>query len=63
MWQQRMRARGWIIATDGQYGPKSAATCRAFQVEFHSNPAPGLAVDGQVGAHTWAGAWAIPVTR
>lgn len=62
-WQQRMALRGWHITVDGQYGPESAAVCRAFQTEFHTSPAPGLAVDGQVGIHTWTGAWAIPVTR
>jgi peptidoglycan hydrolase-like protein with peptidoglycan-binding domain len=48
LWQQRMRDRGWPITVDGAYGPKSAATCRAFQQEKH------LGVDGVVGPATWA---------
>lgn len=62
-WQQRMRDRGWIITVDGWYGEQSAKVCTAFQTQFKDAPAPGLAVDGIVGPHTWAAAYTIPITR
>lgn len=55
MWQQRMRDRGWTIAVDGVYGPKSQTVCTAFQREFR------LVVDGIVGKATWHAAWERPV--
>lgn len=55
-WQQRMRDRGWSIAVDNKYGPKSAAVAHAFQAE------KGLQVDGIVGPQTWAAAWSAPIT-
>lgn len=55
-WQQRMAQRGWRIAVDGIYGPRSAAVARQFQAE------KGLAVDGLVGPQTWRAAWRLPVT-
>jgi hypothetical protein len=60
-WQKRMAARGWRISADGWYGQQSHDVCWAFQTEFHTSPAPGLAIDGEVGRFTWAGAWEIPV--
>lgn len=56
IWQQRMRDRGWRIAVDGIYGPRSAEVARAFQREKR------LQVDGIVGPATWAAAWLSPVT-
>ncbi|MEU8919524.1 N-acetylmuramoyl-L-alanine amidase [Kitasatospora sp. NPDC048545] len=56
LWQQHMAARGWSISADGKYGPKSAATCRAFQAD------KGLEQDGVVGAKTWAATWNSPIT-
>src|SRR5699024_4508114 len=50
-WQQRMRDRGWTINPDGLYGPQTRKVARAFQSE------KGLAVDGLIGAKTWAAAW------
>jgi hypothetical protein len=55
-WQQKMKDRGWNIAVDGTYGPKSQAVCRSFQSEKH------LAVDGKVGPQTWQATWTSPVT-
>jgi peptidoglycan hydrolase-like protein with peptidoglycan-binding domain len=56
-WQARMAARGWSgLSMDGQYGPQSDKTCRAFQGE------KGLPVDGKVGPQTWAATWTSPVT-
>ncbi|HEX2312561.1 MAG TPA: CHAP domain-containing protein [Thermomonospora sp.] len=55
-WQERMRRRGWRLAADGVYGPRSAEVCRAFQAE------KGLEPDGVVGPLTWAAAWTAPVT-
>lgn len=55
-WQQRMRDRGWTIAVDGWYGPKSDRVCRAFQADKN------LEVDGIVGRQTWDAAWTAPVT-
>lgn len=55
-WQTRMRARGWMIAVDGAYGPASESVCRQFQAE------KGLEVDGIVGPTTWHAAFAAPVT-
>ncbi len=54
-WQARMRERGWSIAADGIYGPKSATVARAFQREHR------LRVDGIVGPATWSAAWEAPV--
>jgi hypothetical protein len=66
-WQQRMADRGWRITVDDQYGPQSAAVCTAFQSEKHGQgwvavDGQLLAVDGIVGANTWAAAWTAPVT-
>ncbi|QKW40723.1 peptidoglycan-binding protein [Actinomadura sp. NAK00032] len=48
--------RGWRIAADGAYGPRSESVCRSFQAE------KGLAVDGIVGPATWRAAWEAPIT-
>ncbi|GAA0970555.1 MULTISPECIES: peptidoglycan-binding domain-containing protein [Actinocorallia] len=55
-WQHRMRQRGWNIAVDAHFGPKSEAVAKAFQKEKH------LAVDGMVGKKTWAATWEEPIT-
>jgi hypothetical protein len=56
VWQTQMVRRGWHLAADGKYGPRSARICRLFQRE------KGLAVDGRVGPLTWQAAFARPVT-
>uniref|UniRef100_UPI002AD232AC peptidoglycan-binding domain-containing protein n=1 Tax=Frankia sp. Cr1 TaxID=3073931 RepID=UPI002AD232AC len=55
-WQGQMRARGWAIDVDGQFGPRTATVTWAFQAE------KGLAVDGRVGPVTWAAAWTAALT-
>lgn len=55
-WQQQMKARGWSISVDGQYGPASQSIARQFQQE------KGLGVDGKVGPQTWAATWNTPTT-
>ena len=46
-WQARMVERGYPLAVDGKYGPKSKAACKAFQRQR------GLDIDGIVGPITW----------
>lgn len=55
-WQAHMRARGWRIAVDGDYGPASARVCAEFEAE------KGLRVDGKVGPVVWAATWRARVT-
>ena len=55
-WQAQMAKRGWPLAVDGIYGPRSADTCRSFQAE------KGLTADGVVGPLTWEATWTAPVT-
>lgn len=45
--QQRLKDRGWTIAVDGDFGPKTRAVVVAFQQE------KGLQPDGIVGPKTW----------
>jgi peptidoglycan hydrolase-like protein with peptidoglycan-binding domain len=61
-WQARMRDRGWDLIPDGDYGPRSAEVCEAFQRECL---AEGLAIgpaDGIVGGRTWRATWEKPLT-
>ena len=55
-WQQRMKARGWVIEPDGLYGPQTNKVTVQFQRE------KGLKVDGRIGPATWAAAWTAPIT-
>ena len=57
-WQRQMLKRGWsgLGAADGLYGAKTKRVAQQFQRE------KGLAVDGLIGAATWAAAWSEPVT-
>jgi hypothetical protein len=57
LWQERMQQRGWPITVDGFFGAQSAAVARAFATEKGIHEGLG----GEVGAHTWAGAWKLPV--
>jgi hypothetical protein len=51
-WQQRMSDRGWDIAADGRYGPKSAHVAARFAAEKKLRTAPGT-VDHALWASTW----------
>jgi Putative peptidoglycan binding domain len=55
-WQTQMKARGWSITPDGDFGQKSNTVCRQFQAEKH------LGVDGKVGPQTWSTSWSASVT-
>ncbi|ASU85945.1 peptidoglycan-binding domain-containing protein [Nocardiopsis gilva YIM 90087] len=55
-WQRRMRDRGWSLAADGLYGPRTRSVALAFQREKH------LAIDGLIGPETWRAAWTSPIT-
>jgi peptidoglycan hydrolase-like protein with peptidoglycan-binding domain len=63
MWQAYMAWRGWRLTVDGRYGDASEAVCRAFQTECNAEGYPVGAVDGVVGARTWAATKSKPVTR
>ena len=49
-WQERMRARGWPITVDGEYGPRSEAICRQFR---RRGPARRRSGRAQYLARTW----------
>jgi hypothetical protein len=57
VWQSRMRARGWDIAVDGRYGPRSAHVAARFAAE---KQLPVQA--GTVDATVWNAAWQLPVS-
>ncbi len=46
-WQTRLAELGYVLVTDGVYGPRSKAACSAYQKEH------GLHADGIVGPATW----------
>lgn len=54
--QRRFRNRNWVIAVDGDYGPKTESVVTRFQRE------KGLTVDGLTGAVTWRAAWTERIT-
>ena len=55
-WQAQMRKRGWSLAADGLYGPRTASVARSFQRDKR------LAQDGLIGKQTWDAAWNSKVT-
>ena len=54
--QQRLKARGWKITVDGEFGAQTDRIVRAFQKD------KGLTVDGEVGPQTWRALWTTPIT-
>jgi len=56
--QSRLKARGWNVKVDGDFGKTTEGIVRQFQAEKH------LGVDGKVGPQTWAAIFATAnVTR
>ena len=55
-WQARMATRGWDIAADGRFGPKSAHVAARFAAEKGIKIAPGT-----VNQALWNAAWQLPV--
>jgi predicted chitinase len=50
-WQNKMKARGWNIRVDGEFGDQSYAVCRGFQRNQK------VKTDGRVGPKTWELTW------
>lgn len=55
--QERLKARGWDLAVDGAYGPRTSSILAQFQRQ-----AGGDHADGIGGPWTWAALWLRPVT-
>jgi len=51
-----MATRGWDLAADGLFGPRTLRVMKAFQAE------KGLRVDGILGPETWNAAWTKRIT-
>ena len=56
-WQARMVARGWDMAVDGRFGPRTAHVAARFAAEKGLKTTPG-AVDQAV----WNAAWQLPIS-
>lgn len=56
LYQARLKARGWNINVDNDFGPATENIVRQFQAE------KGLVVDGIAGPATWNKLWTSPVT-
>lgn len=56
-WQARMVARGWDLAVDGRYGPRTARVAARFAAEKHLKTSPGT-----VNKAVWSAAWQLPVS-
>lgn len=56
-WQTRMNARGWDLAVDGRFGPRTAHVAARFAAEKKLKATPGT-----VNAAVWKAAWEAPVS-
>ncbi len=56
LWQHRMRARGWDLQVDGQFGKETARVAARFAAEKQIKVTPGT-----VNQELWDAAWAAPV--
>ncbi len=56
-WQRRMAQRGWSIAADGYFGPRSSAVARSFARSKGLSARPGT-----VNRAVWDAAWTARVT-
>jgi len=54
--QQRFKDRGWSLAVDGDYGPRTREVITGFQRQV------GLGADGVGGPQVWTAAWLRPIT-
>lgn len=54
--QRRLAERGWAIAVDGSFGPRTDAIVRSYQTE------KSLVVDGVVGPVSWQALWTATIT-
>lgn len=54
-WQERMRERGFDIAADQFFGPKSRKACQELQQSL------GMKADGILDHKTWKATWETPV--
>ena len=52
-WQARMQQRGWSIAVDGRFGPRSAEVAQRFATEKGLTATPAGTVDGALMAAAW----------
>jgi N-acetyl-anhydromuramyl-L-alanine amidase AmpD len=57
--QARLKARGWLVTVDGDFGPATQAVVRAFQLEKLGR----RAVDGIAGPNTWRALWTSRITN
>ena len=58
VWQRRMTARGWELAADGHFGPRSSAVAARFAAEKRLR----VARPGTLDVAVWRAAWMLPVT-
>lgn len=55
--QAQLKARGWNITADGDFGQKTDNVVRQFQAQKR------LAIDGKIGPKTWVALWSAPITK